>query len=275
MNFIFRNSMLEIFFSNDAYTFSDYNSPLCEIDAENFLWMNFIEPSPDIESITNQIDELGNNLKIALKTSHNKPIYILGLFLPKLYQSLLLTEVSVIDKIHQFNKEIITLSEKSKNIFYLNPNDLLNCLEENYFSSKFFLSSSSIISPLNKKSFASWVEGVELLISKKRKKLLILDLDNTLWGGVIGESGYDGIKIGNTYPGNAYQFFQKKIKELSRNGVILAACSKNNIEDVEEGFLKNKNMILQLDDFSVIEANWVEKSTNIKKIISKITLEFI
>ena len=272
MNFVFRNSMLEIFFSKEKYLLSDYDSPLSEVDARNFLWMNFLKPSPNLEDILQQIKELENNLNIAIQSANKKPIYILGLFIPNLYTSSVLNENLAADHIYNFNKHIINLSNELNNIYYLDPNHFINSIGNDYFLSKYYFSSSSIISPLCKNSFQLWLDDIEFIISMKRKKLLILDLDNTLWGGILGEAGCNGIQIGNTYPGNAYLYMQKKIKELSSQGVILAACSKNNMNDVIEAFNKNQNMHLKIDDFTLIKANWEEKSLNINNIISEINI---
>ena len=272
MNFVYRNSMLEIFFPKDRYLLSDYDSPLCKYNVDNYIWMNFLKPSPAQDEILLQISLLRDNLDAAIGSCNKKPIYILGLFIPKLYSSAILSEQLVLDEIHFFNKNILNLSSKHEYIHYLDPNHFIKYFKNDYFSSKFYFSSSSIISPSYIANFKLWLNDLEFALSKNRKKLLILDLDNTLWGGILGEDGFNGIQIGNSYPGNTYLYLQKKIKELSSIGVILAACSKNNYADVKEGFLKNKDMHLKMEDFSIIKANWEEKSTNIRNIISEINV---
>jgi FkbH-like protein len=104
------------------------------------------------------------------------------------------------------------------------------------------------------------------------KKCLVVDLDNTLWGGVLGEDGVDGIKLGPEYPGSAFVEFQRDISDLSRRGVILAIASKNNREDVEEAFAKHKHMILKLDDFAEAQIHWREKSQSIKAIAERLNI---
>jgi FkbH-like protein len=113
--------------------------------------------------------------------------------------------------------------------------------------------------------------GARTLI-RGQKKVLILDLDNTLWGGVVGEVGPDGIEIGENPVGEAYLDFQHQIKKLSKSGVVLAVCSKNNESDAREAFEKNPNMPLQLNDFSAFKANWHAKSDNIKEISIELNL---
>lgn len=107
---------------------------------------------------------------------------------------------------------------------------------------------------------------------KVRKKCLVIDLDNTLWGGVLGDIGPHSIKLGNSYEGEKFTKFQKYIKDLSDKGIILAIASKNNLEDVKECFNKNKNMILRLDDFTSYRINWAEKYHNINEIASELNI---
>ncbi len=107
----------------------------------------------------------------------------------------------------------------------------------------------------------------------KAKKCLVLDLDNTLWGGVVGDQGYDGINVDpNDAEGEAFQHFQKYILSLKDRGIILAVCSKNDIKNAIEPFEKNNNMILRLADISCFVANWSDKASNIKLISKELNI---
>jgi len=106
----------------------------------------------------------------------------------------------------------------------------------------------------------------------KSKKVLVLDLDNTLWGGVIGEDGINGIKLGNEGIGRAYHDFQKLIRVLKHKGILLCICSKNNLTDVREVFEKNEFMELKEDDFVALKINWENKIKNIKDIAAELNL---
>jgi len=98
------------------------------------------------------------------------------------------------------------------------------------------------------------------------RKCLVLDLDNTLWGGVVGEEGVDGIKIGPGDPaGEAFMTFQQALRALKARGVILALCSKNNPEDVREVFAR-REMPLCWEDFAVTRVNWQHKHENLREI---------
>ena len=99
------------------------------------------------------------------------------------------------------------------------------------------------------------------------RKCIVLDLDNTLWGGVIGEDGISHIKIGGTAaPGNAFRDFQIALDGLSRRGILLAACSKNNPDDVWPVFESHPHMVLRRSHFAAVRINWQDKATNIREI---------
>ena len=113
-----------------------------------------------------------------------------------------------------------------------------------------------------------------LLAAKgKSKKCLVLDLDHTLWGGVVGQDGVSNIEVGpGTAVGEAYYEFQHYIKQLKNRGMILCICSKNNQEDVLEAFDVRSEMPLKKEDFALIVANWRNKPSNIKDIAKQLNI---
>ncbi|MBI4383440.1 MAG: HAD-IIIC family phosphatase [Nitrospinae bacterium] len=104
------------------------------------------------------------------------------------------------------------------------------------------------------------------------KKCLVLDLDNTLWGGILGEDGLEGIRLDLEPPGNAFYEFQKTIKTLHHRGILLAINSKNDLELVREVFEKHPYMQLKMDDFACIRANWQDKARNMREIAQELNL---
>ncbi|MEO7776783.1 MAG: HAD-IIIC family phosphatase [Fibrobacteria bacterium] len=106
------------------------------------------------------------------------------------------------------------------------------------------------------------------------RKCLILDLDNTLWGGVIGDDGLEGIQIGDLGVGKAYSELQWWAKELKERGIVLAVCSKNDDKTAREPFGKHPDMVLALDDIAVFMANWENKPENIKRIQAILNIGF-
>ena len=106
----------------------------------------------------------------------------------------------------------------------------------------------------------------------KSSKCLVLDLDHTLWGGIIGDDGVDGIKLGRETPqGEAYLSFQQYVKALKNRGVLLAVCSKNEETSALEG-LRHPDSALAPEDFTLIRANWEPKSRNIDAIAREINI---
>lgn len=106
----------------------------------------------------------------------------------------------------------------------------------------------------------------------KARKCLVLDLDNTMWGGIIGEDGLQGIKLGHDGIGRAFVDFQREVLALQQQGVILAICSKNNERDALEVFEKHPDMVLKLEHFAAWRINWVDKPSNLKSLAEEINI---
>ncbi|MBV9998733.1 MAG: HAD family hydrolase [Verrucomicrobia bacterium] len=106
----------------------------------------------------------------------------------------------------------------------------------------------------------------------KNRKCLVLDCDNTLWGGVIGENGINGIRLGNTYPGSAYVEFQAAILDLYHRGVLLAPNSKNNEKDALEVFERHPSSLLKPEHFVAKRINWQDKALNPREIAADLNI---
>ncbi len=118
---------------------------------------------------------------------------------------------------------------------------------------------------------AEWLRFLHPLAGKVAKCVAV-DLDNTLWGGVIGEDGMTGIRLGAEYPGAAFQELQRALLDLSRRGVLLAICSKNNPADAMEVLSSHPGMILQPRDFAAMRINWNEKARNLEEISRELNI---
>lgn len=116
-----------------------------------------------------------------------------------------------------------------------------------------------------------WLRYLHPLMGKICK-VLVCDLDNTLWGGVIGEDGFDGIQLGDEYPGAAYQALQRAILDLYNRGVILAICSKNNEEDAMEVLRKHPGMLLRPEHLAAQRINWNNKSEGLQEIAVELNI---
>ena len=104
------------------------------------------------------------------------------------------------------------------------------------------------------------------------KKCIVLDLDNTLWGGIIGEDGFDNIKLGDYAVGRSFVEFQKRLLALNQRGIILAINSKNNFDDAIKVVKEHPNMILREENFGCIKINWNDKVTNLYEISRELNI---
>ena len=120
--------------------------------------------------------------------------------------------------------------------------------------------------------FADELLGYVNAVMGITKKCIVLDLDNTLWGGVIGEDGFDNIKLGDDAVGRSFVEFQKRLLALNQRGIILAINSKNNFEDAMEVIKKHPSMILREDNFACMKINWNDKVTNLQEISKELNI---
>ena len=121
--------------------------------------------------------------------------------------------------------------------------------------------------------YADHVARVVAAMRGRSRKALILDLDNTVWGGVIGDDGLEGIQIAQgDARGEAHLAVQRLALDLRQRGIVLAVSSKNNDEVAREPFLKHPEMLLKLDHIAVFQANWKDKATNIQAIAEQLSL---
>lgn len=106
----------------------------------------------------------------------------------------------------------------------------------------------------------------------KIKKCIVLDCDNTLWGGIVGELGPYNIKLGENYPGICYKDLQREIVNLYERGIIIALCSKNNEADVLEVLRNNEEMVLKEDHLAAYQINWNDKASNVREIVQTLNI---
>lgn len=176
-------------------------------------------------------------------------------------------------KVKIWNDCLIALSKEIPNLYIFDTNKIVYQLGEGHirdmrnsyafdipFSNDFFVALSH-----------EWFACIQAITGRSRK-CIVLDLDNTLWGGVVGELGPLGIALGPGYPGIAFQNFQRALLKLWERGIILAIASKNNLSDVQEVFQKNPHFILKEEHFAAIRANWEDKSKNIIDIAKELNV---
>jgi len=141
-----------------------------------------------------------------------------------------------------------------------------------WFGHSYWYNFHMALSPKATIALARNVAGIVKAIYGRSKKCLVLDLDNTLWGGVVGDDGVQNLILGRDHPvGEAFLDFQRYVKNLQRRGVILAVCSKNDTENAKEGF-SHPDSILKPEDFGAFKANWNPKPDNIREIAEELNI---
>jgi FkbH-like protein len=135
-----------------------------------------------------------------------------------------------------------------------------------WFDARYWHLSKQAVSPECQPLLARHTAAVVAATLGLGRKCIVLDLDNTLWGGVIGEDGWTGIRLGDGAEGEAFIAFQEYLLALKRRGILLAVCSKNNDADARETFLHHPAMRLRLEDFALFVANWRPKAENLREI---------
>ena len=172
--------------------------------------------------------------------------------------------------LHKLNLLMINAFEENEDIFILDP---YTWMENDSFSQKMWYSAKV---PYTNEVFKRITLDIKSLLNAregKTKKLIILDLDNTLWGGVVGDDGWENLRLGgHDHLGEAFVDFQKKLLKLSKKGILLAICSKNTESIALEAISQHPEMILREEDFSSYRINWNDKAVNIESICEELNI---
>lgn len=178
-------------------------------------------------------------------------------------------------QLRKFNYMLSNLSQKHKNLFLIDLDLLFKKHGEEFsFDPKFYINSTMALSIDILPYIVKQIVEVILVLQGRIKKCVIVDLDNTLWGGVIGDDGIENIQLGSLGIGKAFSQLQQWLKELAKRGIILAVCSKNDEKIAKEPFLKHPDMVLKINDFAIFVANWNSKIQNVKSIQKFLNIGF-
>jgi FkbH-like protein len=185
-------------------------------------------------------------------------------------------ESSFTYQIRKLNFELMRMSEQYPNLFICDIAEVQNKFgRDKMFSTGVYTNTEMVLSMDVLPYIASRVMDIVCAIKGQIKKCLILDLDNTVWGGIIGDDGLEGIQLGHGLGiGKAFTEFQMWVKKLKQRGIIICVASKNNEDTAKEPFEKHPDMILKLDDIAVFQANWETKVDNIRTIQSILNIGF-
>ncbi len=158
-------------------------------------------------------------------------------------------------------------------IVVLDLSDIVTTLGRSHcYSPKMWYLGGLRFSQIGEKAIVREMRRIRNAFAGLRKKLLALDLDNTLWGGVVGEDGVGGIDLAPTGTGSRFYDFQKRIKDLADMGVLLAIVSKNNPQDALDAIRNHPHMPLREDDFVAVKANWLPKPQNLKDLAATLNI---
>ena len=177
------------------------------------------------------------------------------------------TETSFLFQLRKLNIELQYIAQENKNVFIADVLSAVNNIgQKEATSAKWYITSQNVFQLEFLPIVAKICTDILLAFTGKFKKCLIMDLDNTMWGGIIGDDGLENIEIGDLGIGKAFTQLQYWAKELKHRGILIAVCSKNDEHIAKEVFEKHPDMVLRLEDISIFVANWSNKGDNIKYI---------
>ncbi len=239
---------------------------------EDFCQIELQNRNDFAENILNKIKTYWNTINSKLKTNIMQVNFveiddrIFGNYSNKVSSSF-------IYQIRKLNYLLMEEAERNKNIFLIDLSSIQNLYGRNELhDEKLYYIAKMPISTNLLPEVAKQVVDIIKALNGKIKKCVVLDLDNTLWGGVIGDDGLKSIQIGELGLGHAFSEFQMWLKELKNRGIILTVCSKNNEDIAKEPFEKHPEMVLRLEDISMFVANWQDKASNIRHIQETINI---
>ena len=175
--------------------------------------------------------------------------------------------------IQKLNNRLLELCNKIPSCYVVNYQQIFNGIGlNNCIDPKLFYMARIPFNSNAQISFGKIISRTIAATYCSPAKCIVLDLDNTLWGGVIGEDGISGIQISDEYPGNVFKDFQRALLGLRDQGVLLSIASKNNLDDVLEVFERHTDCLLKKNDFSSMQINWEDKASSIKKISKELNI---
>ena len=273
MKYVFRNNTIERFFGKD-FSFSGYDDiSVIPADAESYVWWYQVPIKYEQNVLADEVNGYVQKLGFVLGQIDLKKTFV-ALTMDVLYNVPFTDNDYQLDMaVANYNAALYQAESQYGNVKVIDIREFI-CQYPTHelIDWKFYFISQMGMNPKLSKPFKAWFERKMESIALKRKKCLVLDLDNTLWGGVLGEEGIDGIQIGGDYPGKAFLYWQEALHQLAKSGVILAVCSKNNEQDVLDAWEKNPFILLKKEAFSAYRINWQDKATNIKELATELNI---
>lgn len=270
--FIFRNYTIEHLFEKGTHVSGYGDVRIPEIDYDKYILFFQLNPSGTPEDLLKELSDVTGKVRFIINGLPKQKAVIIFTISEYFQQDWTFRDSNVGAEIRQFNDFVRGLSGHSLNRIVVDVDKFL--IEQNiesFIDWKFFYLSQMIINPKLSEGFKIWFRHQTVGIVP-RKKCIILDCDNTLWGGVVGEDGISGIQLGEDYPGKCFADFQKLLSNVANKGVILGICSKNNLDDVKEVWVKNRFNMVSDVNVSIYRINWDDKATNITSIACELNI---
>jgi FkbH-like protein len=246
-------------------------------DAAPELWLNHADLTPEAceTAIQRVLSQFRDCLR-AFRSRSQAHLIVHSLELPLAPARGVLdnqAEPSQSEAIRRVNRELRSLVREFKAAYLLDYDALVARHgrarwhdERKWLTARLPIAAAHLIDLANE-----WLRFLHPLLGKTAKALVV-DLDNTLWGGVIGEDGMEGIQVGPEHPGAAYQALQRAMLDLYRRGILLAICSKNNYDDAMEVLRHHPGMLLREQHFACLRIDWNDKAQNLREIAAELNI---
>jgi FkbH-like protein len=177
--------------------------------------------------------------------------------------------------VNEVNREVALRAREHASVFICDIEQISSWIgRRQFFDERLWALAKSLCSLEAMPEVAQNIVDIALATIGRAVKCVVLDLDNTLWGGVVGDDGLEGIGLGDLDDGGAFRSLQLFMRELWRRGILLAVCSKNNEEIARRVFREHPDMVLREEHIAVFVANWDDKASNIAKIREKLNIGY-
>ena len=226
-----------------------------------------------VEEAAERISLWKQAVKLLSTREKNIPVFISTIDIRENRVKALAERKYAIEWENEWYQYIQQISENETNVYVIDVADRIRDVGRAVFYSDKMWYMSNI--PYSKEGLLIIVKELKRVLNSAfcaRKKLITLDLDNTLWGGVIGEDGVEGIELSDHKEGQRFYDFQRQFLEMQKRGVLLAVNSKNNEEDAKKAIIEHPNMLLREGNFVAQKINWDNKASNMKQIAVELNL---
>ena len=221
------------------------------------------------------LDRIERVVSLHRKNAPGVPLFLSTIALPANVSNLIFAaqaRVGLFGSVGRINQKIYDLASLGGGVHVLDLSAWAAFEGSTYTDATLDLMARQPLSAKGQVAIALFIARCLRLLVVPRRKALALDLDNTLWGGVVGEDGIAGLKLGHDFPGNVHLRIQRELLELRNRGVLLVALSKNNEADVREAFDSLPAMLLKWDDFAVRKIDWDHKHENLREAARELGL---